>query len=215
MIRIIPSLASAPQLNLKNEIDRLGELTQIHLDIEDGNFLPNITFGMKTIRAVASYTDRALDAHLMVTNPNLYIEELVKLGVGEIAIHVEAVPYPSECLSKIRSCGAKAGLAFNCRAPIELALPYQEDIDYIIIMTSEPDGREQLFKPQMLQKIEKARSLLPGRIGIMADGGITDELFPRVVAAGADTVIMGRALWNAENPAQHHHELLRAVGQAQ
>lgn len=200
MILIDPSLASANQINLEKQILALGSASNLHLDIEDGNFVPNLTFGMKTVRAVAAVAHQKLDAHLMVTNPSEYIDELCYAGVKQIAVHVEALQYPAVCLQRIRGHGGKAGLAFNCMADIKLALPYVELIDYLLIMTSEPDGGIQEFNPQMLGKIEAARVMFPSQVSVMVDGGIGERELLKVVEAGADAVVMGRAVWSASDP---------------
>lgn len=200
MILIEPSLASANPLNYQKAIESLGDVPRLHLDVEDGNFVPNITFGMKTIRAVADFAPQKLDAHLMVTDPSLYLDDLMDAGVEAIAIHIESGIYPLVHLQKIRSRGCRAGLAFNCMAPVESALPYADQLDYLLIMTSEPDGQGQLFNPAMLQKITRARALYGPDMNIMVDGGISEALLPEVVAAGANIVVMGRAVWSAEDP---------------
>lgn len=203
MVEFIPSLASASQLNLKESIDSLGRIKKIHFDIEDGNFIPNITFGLKTVSEVMAYSGKEGDAHLMVTNPGQYISPLLQLGVRSIAIHAESCLFPAEHLHRIHSAGGRAGLALNFMAPVAAVLPYVEDLDYVLIMTSEPDGRGQQFNPAMLKKITEARRLLPQRIRIAVDGGVTRDWLPRVVAAGADTIILGRTLWTQDPDATY------------
>lgn len=211
MIRINPSLASADMLRLREQIMELGDYPYLHLDIEDGNFVPNITFGMKTIQAVSKFTKKELDAHLMVTEPGNYIEELMDMGIRRIAFHIEAVSYPAVYLNQIRNRGGIAGLAFNCMEPVSSAFPYIEFLDYVLIMTSEPDGRGQEFNSYMLEKIREARECLPKRISVMADGGISEDYMKQVIKAGADTLVMGRAIWNAEDPGRKVAELIKSV----
>lgn len=210
MPELIPSMASANQLNLKKSIDSLGRIKKIHFDIEDGNFIDNITFGLRTVRDVLNYTNREADAHLMVTTPGRYIDDLMALGVKAIAVHVESGIFPAAHLHRIRRLGGRAGLALNFMAPVSLLLPYLQDIDYVLLMTSEPDGRGQVFNPWSLEKIAEARRLLPAHISIVVDGGITEEWLPKVVAAGADTVILGRTLW-VENPEAQYARLQRIL----
>lgn len=212
MISVIPSLASADQLRLGEQIAALGAGHALHLDIEDGNFVPNITFGMRTARAAAG-TGCEADAHLMVTDPGEYLDELLEMGIRKIAVHAEASQYPAVWLNKIRAAGGRAGLAVNCMAPVEFLLPYIDILDYILIMTSEPDGGQQTFNSRMLDKIKAARRLFPERVSIMADGGITEELLPRVAAAGADTIILGRAVWGAADPAAQIKRLLKIANE--
>ena len=201
MITIIPSIASADQLRLSDELARLKDTPFLHIDIEDGNFLPNITFGMKTIRAVTNATAAATDAHLLVTNPSNYLEPLSRCGVGRVCFHIEAAPYPADLLNRIRRCGMKAGLAFNFKTSVREAIPFLSSLDYVLIMTSEPDDGECLFCEAILEKIREARALLPPHISIWVDGGVGEAQLPLVTEAGADTIIMGRAVWQAADPA--------------
>lgn len=210
MPEFIPSMASANQLNLKKSLDSLGKIKKIHFDIEDGNFIDNITFGLRTVRDVLNYTDREADAHLMVTTPGQYIDDLMALGVKAIAVHVESGIFPAAHLHRIHQLGGRAGLALNFMAPVSALLPYLKDMDYVLLMTSEPDGRGQEFNPWALEKIAEARRLLPERISIVVDGGITEYWLPRVVAAGADTVILGRTLW-VEDPEAQYDRLQRMI----
>ena len=132
------------------------------------------------------------------------------LGVKAIAFHVESGIFPAAHLHRIRQLGGRAGLALNFMAPVSALLPYLKDMDYVLLMTSEPDGRGQEFNPWALEKIAEARRLLPERISIVVDGGITEYWLPRVVAAGADTVILGRTLW-VEDPEAQYDRLQRMI----
>lgn len=216
MAEFIPSMASANQLNLQKALDSLGKIKKIHFDIEDGNFIDNITFGLRTVRDVLRYTDREADAHLMVTMPGQYIDDLMALGVKSIAVHAESGIFPAAHLHRIRALGGRAGLAFNFMAPVSMALPYIEDVDYVLIMTSEPDGRGQRFNPWALEKIAETRRLLPDSVSIVVDGGITEQWLPKVVATGADTVILGRTLWVEDPEAQYDRlqQMLKDGGKA-
>lgn len=211
MIKIIPSLASANQLRLEEQIMELGGYPFLHIDMEDGNFVPNITFGMKTVRAAASMGDIELDAHLMVTRPEDYIDDLMDAGIMKIAIHIEATQYPAVYLNHIRDRGGTAGIAFNCMAQISRVLPYIDSMDYVLVMTSEPDGRGQLFNSRMLEKIREARKLLPDHISIMADGGVSEKNMNLVAESGADTLVMGRAVWNADNAGLQVNYLMKQL----
>ena len=194
MVRLMPSLASADPLDLKGAIESVPEAELLHMDIEDGNFIPNITFGLRTVEAVSSWYP--------------------KTRVERIAFQVEAAPDPAALLSRIRKGGARAGLAFNFQMPVELAGIYADQLDYVLIMTSEPDGAGQAFNPWTLSKIARARALLPERIGITVDGGISPERLPQVVRAGADTVVLGRAVWEAEKPGTRYRELTALANEA-
>lgn len=200
MATIIPSIASANPLSYKEELARLKHYPYLHIDVEDGNFLPNITFGMKTVKVITNETNAITDAHLLVTNPLFYIDPLAACGIKKLSFHIEAAPYPAEVLNKIREHGMDAGLAFNFKTPVTQALPFLSCLDYVLIMTSEPDNNGCLFCEAMLDKIREARKLLPPHISIWVDGGIGESQLPLVIEAGADTMIMGRAIWQAADP---------------
>lgn len=197
--RIIPSIASANQLALKEEILRLGDSPYLHIDVEDSSFVPNITFGLKTIKAIASCSKAELDAHLMIASPGDLIEPLRNCGVKRLCFHIEAHSFPARLIEMIRGAGMKPGLALTMKTPVEQLLPYREKLDYVLLLSSEPDGEER-FNPFALEKIKAARNLLPSGVGLWVDGGVGEELLPAVTKSGADTVIMGRALWQSSDP---------------
>lgn len=210
-IKIIPSLASANQMCLGNQIKELKEYPFLHIDIEDGNFVPNITFGMKTILEAGRIGKKIMDAHLMVMNPEEYIDPLIDGGITDIAIHVEAVNYPAKYLQRIKDRNGRAGVAFNFMAQPEQILPYLALVDYVLIMTSEPDGKAQKFNGCMLEKIRRARTMLPERVSIIADGGISEENMKQVIRSGADTLVMGRAVWGAPDAGKQITRLMEEL----
>ena len=198
-ITIIPSIASADQLVLKEEILRLGDSPYLHLDVEDGTFVPNITFGLKTVRAIASSSKAELDVHLMVSNPGDFIEPLRSCGVKRICVHIEPLSFPLRSIEMIRAAGIKPGLALTMKTPVEQLEPYLEKINYVLLLSSEPDGKE-LFNPYALKKLHRIRELLPDEAGLWVDGGVTSGLLSDVINNGADTIIMGRAVWQSADP---------------
>ena len=201
MIKILPSIASANQLNLQEEIDKIRGTSYLHIDIEDGNFVPNITFGLKTIKSICKYsTEFIKDAHLLVTNPLLYIDDLLELNFEAIAIHYESMDYPLVALNKIRKKRAKAGLVLNFKTDVNDVLAFVDSLDYILIMCAEPDDNGEKYNSQIINKIKKAREILPKKIHIFVDGGINESNIEEVVSAGADTVVLGRAIWQNVNP---------------
>ena len=173
-MKIIPSIASAPQLDLKCQLDRIKDVPYVHIDVEDGNFLPNITFGMKTVKEVAAYSKAELDVHLLTTNPIKYIHELSESGISAVCGHMEALPYPLEFLHEVRRTGMKAGLALNLSMPIEQINSYIGSFDYLLLMTSEPDSCGQRFRPCALERIRGARACIPDEVMIYADGLIQE-----------------------------------------
>ncbi len=198
--RLIPSIASADPLRIAAEIGRIREWKMLHIDIEDGNFVPNITFGEKTVRAIAGITGQELDGHILAVNPEQYLPLFADCGFRRAAAHIEALPYPLLFLNRARNMGMAAGLALNFAAPAEAVLPFISALDYVIIMTAEPDSRGQQYYPPILEKIRRMREILPEEKEIWADGGINQSNMAEVTAAGADTLIMGRAVFGSPDP---------------
>lgn len=205
-MKILPSVASANPLNYEKQIESLGNVDRLHFDIEDGNFIPNITFGVKTICCILQSRKVCADAHLMVTNPYNYIEALAKCGIEKIAVHYEAVSYPKDILNLIRSKGLKAGMALNFKTNAEDIRMFADSLDYVLVMTAEPDGGRQSFSPVILDKIFALRKLLPPKVEIWADGDITSDILPLLKKSGADTAIMGRAIWESGNPGEAYRK---------
>jgi ribulose-phosphate 3-epimerase len=201
VIRINPSIASADPLALRDSLRRMGKIPQLHVDIEDGNFVPNITFGMAAVREIARCTTIPLDAHLLVASPGAYLADLSACGLAAVAVHYEAADYPLDLLGSIRNTGMRAGMALNFKTSAEALVPFAAALDYVIVMTAEPDARGMRFHPPMAEKIARARALLPEQVEVWADGGIGEVEIPLVAAAGADTVVVGRAVWGSADPA--------------
>lgn len=199
MTKILPSLASANQMCLEQEIRRVESLGYLHFDIEDGNFVPNITFGMKTVRSACEIAkDLCRDAHLMVTNPESYLNDLADCGFSAVAFHWEAAPYPMRLIEKIHSLGMRAGIALNPRTPASSIIEYVDSVDYVLLMSSEPDGAGEAFQNRVLNKIRVIRSA-DSNLEIIVDGGVNDNNFHDVIQAGASGVVLGRAIFRGEN----------------
>jgi len=215
-ICIIPSIASADPLDYKNEINRLDGIPNLHLDIEDGNFVPNISFGQKTVKRISEHINgsKELDAHLFVTRPGIWIEELAKCGIKKVAVQIETLDYPLEIISSIHQYGMKAGLGLNFVSPIETVLPFLPFLDYVVVMTAEPDGMGIVFYPEMLNKIQKLSQYLGKEQKIWADGGINEFTIKSVVSAGATTIILGRAVFSAANPLGFISEMMNGLDNA-
>lgn len=199
-IRLIPSIASADQLHIGDEIDRVRGWDRLHIDIEDGNFVPNITFGEKTVRAISRTAVRELDVHLLANAPCQYLKMMEECGIRTAAAHIEALPYPLEFLNGAKNAGMKAGLALNFATPAEAVSVFSDALDYVIVMTAEPDAGSQTFYPPILQKIRRLRAILPEGKEIWADGGINRSNMVSAAEAGADTLIMGRCVFGADDP---------------
>jgi len=210
-MRIIPSAASADQCYLGAELDKVRPLQAMHLDIEDGNFIPNITFGLKTVKRIAQIFEGTLDAHLMVADPLAYIEPLAACGVGSIAVHIESLAYPSAMIEHIKSQGCRVGLALNPQTPPEAVQYYVDEVDYFLIMTAEPDGKGQRFMPRMIKKIKTLQSQIKETKQIWVDGDLGCEEAALAAVAGASVFIMGRAVFTNPDPLKFVRNLERQL----
>lgn len=199
MIKILPSLASANQMRLESEIRKVESLGRLHFDIEDGNFVPNITFGMKTTRSACMLIPGiSKDAHLMVTNPADYLDGLAECGFDAVSFHWEAAPYPMRLINRIRQLGMRSGIAVNPRTPACEIEDYLADVDYVLVMSSEPDGAGECFQQRVLEKVRRLRQW-NSSIEIIVDGGVNLDNIQSVISAGANGVVLGRAIFAAED----------------
>lgn len=201
MFEIIPSIASADPLHIAAEIQRLKNTPCLHLDIEDGNFVPNITFGIKMVKAVSGFCGKRLDVHIMANNPANYLQALKECHIESVAVHFESLIYPLEELNAIRNLGMKPGIAVNFKTGCREVLPFADSADYVLVMTAEPDSNGERFNPAMLEKIEDFKKSLPAGKEIWVDGNIGEGELPLVLDAGAGKVIMGRYLFSSADPA--------------
>ncbi|MFF3101997.1 ribulose-phosphate 3-epimerase [Viridibacillus arvi] len=196
---ISPSIASANQLCLEKEIRRIhNSYEDLHIDIEDGNFIPNVTFGMKTIKALRSITNVPFSFHLMVKNPDSYLKDIFELNPSIVFVHVESIDYISEFIHRVKDQGIKCGLAFNPATPVE---PYKyllNQVDGVLILTSEPDGKEQIFIPEMVDKIRMVR-VFNQKVNLWADGAINENKLELLNSIGVSHVVMGRQIFHTGN----------------
>jgi len=214
MITIRPSIASACPLNLERELDRLGRFRKnVHLDIEDGNYLQNITFGMKTAGAIAQAAGSPCDVHITARDPLGLISQCRGMNVDAVCFHMELLTHPLEGLAQIRDQGMRAGLALSFRTPLESLEMFLDGLDYLLLMTAEPDGRGERFQKAALKRVERARKLLPPQTPLFVDGGIGREEFIPLLQSGADTVVLGRSVWQARDP-EEAIEAYYALGEA-
>lgn len=203
MIKFAPSVLSADFTRLGEHIREAADAGahMIHFDVMDGHFVPNITFGPMVIKWARSCTDLPFETHLMITNPENYVEEFVKAGSDIVLVHPEVCPHLHRVLQQIRAAGAKAGVALNPSTPLESIQYVLDEIDAILIMTVNPGFGGQEFIPEMLKKISRTASIIQqtGReIALGVDGGVNPLTAPKVVEAGANVLIAGSNVFAGE-----------------
>ena len=201
-IRLAPSLLSADFAHLADEVAEVerGGADLLHLDIMDGHFVPNLTFGPLVVRDIARTSKIALDAHLMVTEPDPFIDELIAAPVARIAVHVEVCNHLQRTLSHIRAGGVKAGIAINPASALSLLGDALAWTDFVLIMSVNPGFGGQEFIPETLQRISRLRQMAAGRpLDIAVDGGVGVENVASLAHAGATTLIAGSAIFGASD----------------
>ncbi len=204
MIKIAPSILSADFSRLGEDIqavDRAGA-DYIHVDVMDGHFVPNITIGPLVVEALRKVTAKPLDVHLMIENPDLYIAEFAKAGADIITVHQEAVSHLHRTVQLIKSLGKKAGVSLNPATPVETLDVILDELDLVLVMSVNPGFGGQAFIPSALDKIRALRQRITQRglaTEIEVDGGVKIDNIRQVVAAGADVLVAGSAVFNTED----------------
>ena len=204
-LKIAPSLLSADFAHLAAEIAEVeaGGADLLHLDLMDGHFVPNLTFGPPVIAALARYATIGLDAHLMVTDPDVLVPQLAAAGVQRTAVHVETCSHLHRTLAGIRDTGMEAGVAVNPATPLTTLDEILEDIDFVLMMSVNPGFGGQAFIPSSLDKIRRLAHLIGDRgVDISVDGGVDPTTAGPLVAAGATTLIAGSAVFGTPDRAQ-------------
>ena len=214
-VRIAPSVLSADLVRLAEQVAAVEEAGAdwIHVDVMDGRFVPNLTFGAGLVEALHRITKLPLDVHLMVVEPERYVDPFAEAGAAVFTFHPEATVHVQRQLATVRERGMQAGLALNPASPLSLVEDVLDDLDLLLIMSVNPGFGGQAYLPAATDKIRRARQLLDARrspAALEVDGGITRDTIGAARAAGADTLVAGSAIFYTDDPGRAVRELKRA-----
>lgn len=205
MIRIAPSMLSADFLHLEKDVELVNAHADLfHLDIMDGVFVPNLSYGFPIVEAIARKATKPLDTHLMIVQPEKYVERFVKAGSAMVSFHLNATDDPDAVLEQIRSYGAKAGLVINPDIPVERLFPHLKNCDFVMLMSVFAGFGGQKFIEDTYSRIRTLKAEIEAQgldIPIEVDGGVSASNAARLVASGAEILVAGSAVFKADDPA--------------
>ena len=206
MVQIAPSMLAADFLHLEKDVQMVNDYADLfHLDIMDGVFVPNLSYGFPVVEAIASMAKKPLDVHLMIVHPENYVKRFAEVGAGMISFHLNATEDPDAVLAAIRESGAKAGLVINPDIPVESLYPHLKNCDYILLMSVFAGFGGQKFIEDTYQRVRTLKAEIDRQgleIPIEVDGGVSASNAAALVAAGAEILVAGSAVFKAESPGE-------------
>ena len=206
MIQISPSMLAADFLHLEKDVRMVNEYADLfHLDIMDGTFVPNISFGFPIVEAIASIAEKPLDVHLMIVNPENYVDRFAKVGANMLSFHLNSTENPSQVLTDIHKKDMKAGLVINPDIPVESLFPYLHQCDFVLLMSVFAGFGGQKFIESTYDRIRTLKAEIDRQgldVKIEFDGGVCPDNAKKLIEAGAEILVAGSAVFKAENPAE-------------
>lgn len=204
---IAPSILAADFANMERDIKMLdnSRADWIHIDVMDGHFVPNISFGMPVIKAIRPFTDKVFDVHLMISNPDAYLEDFKKCGADLISVHYETVTHLHRTIQAIKALSMKAGVVLNPHTPVSVLEEIAPSLDLVLIMSVNPGYGGQSFIPESVEKVARMKDLLVktgSKALIEVDGGVTADNARNLVDAGADVLVAGSFVFKSDNPVE-------------